>query len=327
MSKEDYRLGSKESSEQLIKDLYLDLRTKLIKWSSLTCQTTQARMGYVGQHLVSVVTGYPGSRSGARGEDIVISKSEYAEIKTCYRVDQLGKCADCDARVASIEDKCPVCQSAHLIRNDDSKWLITIRNDDEFKSILDPKYYYLVLFEFADIVSESNTDIVASILRIDPTCIGFAYCMFDYYLNIRASSVSHAPFNLWPHSLKLDIMLPELLYESIIKEDNSIETRVFPGQKEPEVVPIKAMPEYARTTTLSRAKIEALAERLKIAVPDRCGKEEILAKIEAKRRSSHITDKKLADEISRVVYLPELGGVKAKIPAKFKKAYSELASL
>lgn len=49
-------------------------------------------MGYVGQHLASIVTGYPGGKSGARGYDMIIDDAQYAEIKTCYRVDQLGKC-------------------------------------------------------------------------------------------------------------------------------------------------------------------------------------------------------------------------------------------
>lgn len=63
----NYTLGTIEASEALIKDLYIDLRAKVNAWSKITQQTPQARMGYVGQHLVSVVTGYPGGKSGARG--------------------------------------------------------------------------------------------------------------------------------------------------------------------------------------------------------------------------------------------------------------------
>ena len=54
----NYTLGTIEASEALIKDLYIDLRAKVNAWSKITQQTPQARMGYVGQHLVSVVTGY-----------------------------------------------------------------------------------------------------------------------------------------------------------------------------------------------------------------------------------------------------------------------------
>lgn len=85
----NYTLGTIEASEALIKDLYIDLRAKVNAWSKITQQTPQARMGYVGQHLVSVVTGYPGGKSGARGYDLVIDDERHGEIKTCYRVDQL----------------------------------------------------------------------------------------------------------------------------------------------------------------------------------------------------------------------------------------------
>lgn len=83
----NYTLGTIEASEALIKDLYIDLRAKVNAWSKITQQTPQARMGYVGQHLVSVVTGYPGGKSGARGYDLVIDderheKSRYTTIVT-----------------------------------------------------------------------------------------------------------------------------------------------------------------------------------------------------------------------------------------------------
>lgn len=95
----NYTLGTIEASEALIKDLYIDLRAKVNAWSKITQQTPQARMGYVGQHLVSVVTGYPGGKSGARGYDLVIDDERHGEIKTCYRVDQLGSCNACGAVV------------------------------------------------------------------------------------------------------------------------------------------------------------------------------------------------------------------------------------
>jgi len=45
------QLGDLASSEELIKDLFVDLRQKTWKWAIITKQTPQARMGYVGQHL------------------------------------------------------------------------------------------------------------------------------------------------------------------------------------------------------------------------------------------------------------------------------------
>lgn len=147
----NYTLGTIEASEALIKDLYIDLRAKVNAWSKITQQTPQARMGYVGQHLVSVVTGYPGGKSGARGYDLVIDDERHGEIKTCYRVDQLGSCNACGAVVSSLETECAVCSSTSINRKDDSKWLIAIRNNDEFAKLLDPYRYYFVLFEFESI--------------------------------------------------------------------------------------------------------------------------------------------------------------------------------
>jgi len=61
---ESRKLGDLESSEKLIYDLYIDLRKRVNSWAAITGQTAQARMGYVGQHLVSVVTDYRGGKSG-----------------------------------------------------------------------------------------------------------------------------------------------------------------------------------------------------------------------------------------------------------------------
>ena len=113
----NYTLGTIEASEALIKDLYIDLRAKVNAWSKITQQTPQARMGYVGQHLVSVVTGYPGGKSGARGYDLVIDDERHGEIKTCYRVDQLGSCNACGAVVSSLETECAVCRSTISVAN------------------------------------------------------------------------------------------------------------------------------------------------------------------------------------------------------------------
>lgn len=159
-----YRLGDVGSSEALIRELYIDLRRRINAWAAITKQTAQARMGYVGQHLVSIATGHPGGRSGARGKDLVISDTEYGEIKTCYRVDQLGACQSCGAVVASIEFECSGCGSENVLRKDDSKWLISIRTADEYDRILEPKHYYLVLFEFVDITKPET--IRASIWQV-----------------------------------------------------------------------------------------------------------------------------------------------------------------
>ena len=223
----DYKLGTLEASEALIKDLYIDLRTKVNEWSEITNQTPQARMGYIGQHLVSVVTGYPGGKSGARGYDLIMNDGTYGEIKTCYRVDQLGSCNKCGAVVSSLEIQCATCGSIDINRKDDSKWLISLRNDKEFEEVVEPIKYYFVLFEFEDLSDATNNNIVASIWEVDSKEKGFAFCMIDYYLNIRAKSKSKAPFNMWPHEFKFLLTKPTLIYQSKIMPDGTIHTIVL----------------------------------------------------------------------------------------------------
>jgi hypothetical protein len=188
--------GTPEFAAALLTDLYVRLRRDLQRWAAVTHQTPQPRMGYVGQHLVSVVTGYPGGRSGARGDDLKIPGGKVAEIKCCYRVDQLGHCRKCGTPVASIEKTCPNtdCGGADLERKDDSKWLLTPKSEQELRDLFIPVCYYLVLFEFADIQKADDIDV--RIYEVDPRCLGFALCMIDYYFNIRAHSASKAPFNL-----------------------------------------------------------------------------------------------------------------------------------
>ena len=95
--------------------------------------------------------------------------------------------------------------------------------DDLFKNV----NFYFVLFEFEELnVPET---IVISIWSVDPCNKGFAYCMLDYYKNIWSKSKSHAPFNLWPYSLKFELMAPLLIYRSRIDKKGNIETILFRG--------------------------------------------------------------------------------------------------
>mgnify|MGYP006432573909 CR=1 FL=1 len=218
-------LGTPQEAENLLRDLYVNLRTSVHAWAKKTNQTPQARMGYVGQHLVSAVTGLPGGRSGARGKDLVLPNGEYAEIKTCYRVDQLGQCLDCRAPVASIEQVCANCNSSRIDRKDDSKWLIGIRDENELASIVSPLSYYFVLFEFVDL--SNPKEVRATIWKVKNDAPGLIFALVDYWLNIRSKSNSKAPLNIWPHRVKFLAMRPEMIYSAVIHSDDSISTEVF----------------------------------------------------------------------------------------------------
>lgn len=293
-------LGSLESSEQLIKDLYVELRQKISMWASITKQTPQARMGYIGQHLVSVVTGFPGGRSGARGKDLVLPGGEFAEIKTCYRVDQLGKCNSCDSGVSALELECPSCKSKDIRRNDDSKWLIGIQHDQEFSEVLKPKYYYLVLFDFTDL--QKPDTIRASIWRVDPLAPGFAYCLIDYYKNIKAKSKSGAPFNLWPFQLKFELMRPLLIYQSFIPQDNTIKTRVFPGRDAGEHHPLSSLPTFSRSQNLTLNKVKEFAAMLCLTLPSTNDKKALLNAAQNEITSRNLGFDTVVDALARTLY-------------------------
>ena len=320
----DYVLGTLEASEQLIKDLYVDLRDRVNQWSEITKQTPQARMGYIGQHLVSVVTGFPGGKSGARGYDIVMEDDKYGEIKTCYRVDQLGKCANCNNVVSSLETECSACGSTDIIRKDDSKWLIGIRHDQEFAQILDPFRYYFVLFEFEEINNQDNNNIIASIWEVNPLVKGFAYCMMDYYVNIRAKSESKAPFNMWPHQLKFALTEPMLIYRSVIKGDGSIETIVFPTNNNTYI-------DVLDPTLYSQAKIitaDNIKKVLKHFHPEArvIGKTklQLLTMIKDYCNENDINNHTLCETFADAIYLPLLTPKKDELPEKLTRHYSDL---
>lgn len=320
----DYKLGTVEASEALIKDLYIDLRTKVNAWSEITNQTPQARMGYVGQHLVSVVTGFPGGKSGARGYDLVMDNGTYGEIKTCYRVDQLGSCSDCGAVVSSLESVCAACGSKNINRKDDSKWLITINNDTEFAEVIEPKAYYFVLFEFADLSDPSNNDIEASIWEVNPLNKGFAFCMVDYYLNIRAKSKSKAPFNMWPHEFKFALTKPQLIYRAMIKSNGNIETIIFPTLGNGFTDELEPLTEYSRATTITIDSALRVLSRLTGRRFYSKSKRDCLEYIENLRIKNHIPNDVLCDMFAEEIYLPLICPVKKAIPRDIISKYSEL---
>lgn len=321
----NYTLGTIEASEALIKDLYIDLRTKVNAWSEITKQTPQARMGYIGQHLVSVVTGYPGGKSGARGYDLVINNEKHGEIKTCYRVDQLGSCNTCSAVVSSLETECAACGSTSINRKDDSKWLIAIRNDDEFAKLLDPYRYYFVLFEFESIYDITNNNIIASIWEVNPKSKGFAYCMIDYYLNIRSQSKSKAPFNMWPHMLKFALTEPKLIYRSKITSDGEIITDVFPSKNNTYFDVLLPLDAYSGAITISVKNIKNIIKKYRSSARvSGLNKKELLTLLENIRTTDNITNTDLCNKFVDEIYLPKIISKKTDIPLSLRTHFTDL---
>ena len=325
MEEMEISLGDQQSSEKLIFDLYVDLRKRINKWAAITNQTAQARMGYVGQHLTSVVTGFPGGKSGARGHDLILPNNDYAEIKTCYRIDQLGRCDSCKARIASIEQICPECGSSDIRRNDDSKWLIGIRHDEEFSQILEPKAYYLVLFDFVDF--QTPDDVRASIWEVDPKLPGFAYCMVDYRLNIQSKSTSRAPFNLWPFQLKFCLMRPELIYRSTISiASESINTEIFPGRDLPQLHGLEPLDTYSRSQNLTIDKIKLLAKLLDFSEElPQMTKRNSLGFIQEYINNRGIATTEVADKVATALYLEDIRTHIATLPEPLRSRITAIS--
>lgn len=58
MNNDDIQLDtSKELIEECIKDLYINPKKSIVKWSKITNQTPQGKFAYPSQHLASIVVG------------------------------------------------------------------------------------------------------------------------------------------------------------------------------------------------------------------------------------------------------------------------------
>ena len=321
------KLKTIECVNALLNDLYIELRRKVNYWSALTDQTAQARMGYIGQHLVSAVTGFKGGKSGARGKDLVISSSEYAEIKTCSRVDQLGFCRSCHSPVSPTETKCSFCSYDAIERKDDSKWLISITeeypsssalidSEDILVNINKPKYFYFVLFEFEDIKIPTSP-IVVTIYRVDPKENGFTLCMLDYFYNIK----KNAPFNMWPHMLKFNLCNPKIIYRSKISIEGTISTIHFDNEN-PLIEPFNNLLQYSKSKNLTAKTLANLCEEFNL--PISYDAKDVLTRIESFSSTSDISNDLLIHKFANAFYrealtkaIENLNAIGRTIPSVF----------
>ena len=227
--------------------------------------------------------------------------------------------------VSSLETECAVCRSTSINRKDDSKWLIAIRNNDEFAKLLDPYRYYFVLFEFESIYDSNNNDIIASIWEVDPKSKGFAYCMIDYYLNIRSQSTSKAPFNMWPHMLKFALTEPTLIYRSKITNDGNIITDVFPSKNNTYSDVLLPLSSYSGSTTISVANIKNVIKKYSpSARVNGLNKEKLLQLLEDIRKTNNITNADLCNKFADEIYLPKIVLKKADIPLSLRSQFIDL---
>ena len=118
--------------ETFLREVIIEPRKTMRKWSKITNQTPNLKIGYIGQHLASLIIGMKGTGTGARGDDII----DGTEVKSCSRIDQLDKCNICEGNVLRSQNVCPSCGASDIDRKDDSKWLITIKSQSELEMYL-----------------------------------------------------------------------------------------------------------------------------------------------------------------------------------------------
>jgi len=291
------KLGDKASSEKLLKHLFVDLRKSLLKYAKITDQTNQARMGYVGQHLCSMVTGHKGGKSGARGPDLKIGKHT-GEIKTCMQVDQLGECKECKTKVASWERQCPNCQSKNIERKNDSKWLFKPSKDKKIKELFAEKWIYLVLFEHDDVKNIKST-ITVTIFRVNPRHIGFFNAIVDWHINDYPNS--NTAIDLHPRGPKFHFTRPRKIYESRITHDGKITTTIFPGENEPVTVEYPPSKwDAAKSITIDMLK--QFCKKEKINCKSCRTKKDYTSTIEKWSKKQVITNAKLVEKLTTIFY-------------------------
>lgn len=215
-----------ENIKQIVKlldELVLQPRINAIKWSAVTKQTPNIKIGYPGQHLASLITGMYGERTGARGNDLV----DGSEVKSCSRIDQLDKCNNCDSPVARLETKCSECGSTDIKRNNDSKWLFSVRNEAELK-LLTKKVPRVVLIigDYPNFKKNDFSTLRFQAFEIWPKSSRqkeFSIIMDNYYRKIylghkrKNPSSNPAPKNFWPYQYQFYICNPIQTFSCIVK--------------------------------------------------------------------------------------------------------------
>jgi len=204
---------------ECINDLFILPRKTLHKWSLITEQTPHTKIGYVGQHLASVLLNTKGTKTGARGEDCM----DKSEVKSCSRVDQSDKCKRCKINLTKFDKVCPKCKKNDKIkRNNDSKWLLTIRSERDLKKYLDLDRLVLIIEEYPNFDKNNFDDIGIKVYEIYPKkekCKHFKSILMEYWENIYKANREKnpkkvpAPKNLWPYSFQFYMCNPVKIFE------------------------------------------------------------------------------------------------------------------
>ena len=223
--------NNKANIENFINDVIITPRRSLRYWSNITNQTPAAKIGYIGQHLASLITGVRGTGSGARGDDL----ADTTEVKSCNKVDQADKCRCCGHRVMRYDVKCPNCGSEDIERKNDSKWLFSIRDEYELNQYKNLNRILLLLMDYPGFLNNDFSDIMISAFEIYPKenrMNVFNQLIDNHYKNIYRPKADEGkktnPMNLHPWSFQFYKCNPILVFQCVITDiDNNPEIKII----------------------------------------------------------------------------------------------------
>lgn len=211
---------NKTKIKKFIEEIIIAPKTTLKYWSQITKQTPAIKLGYIGQHLASLITGVQGTGSGARGDDL----ADGSEVKSCNKIDQVDRCKNCRQRVMRYEEICPNCSSNDIERKDDSKWLFSVRSEEELQQYLTMKRIVLLLMDYPNFSNNDFNHICISVFEIYPQeerMKVFGELISNHYRNIYLPKLTDNaktnPMNLHPFSYQFYMCNPINTFTCIIK--------------------------------------------------------------------------------------------------------------
>jgi hypothetical protein len=215
--------------KRLLDELVLRPRIGAIKWSNVTKQTPNIKVGYPGQHLASLITGMEGERTGARGKDL----RDGSEVKSCSRIDQMDRCKEkeCGASVSRSELRCPACDSDNIDRKEDSKWLFTVRTEADLAHLTHtvPRVV-LILGDYPNFGNHDFDTLRFEAFEIWPRHLrhrNFAKIMSHYYNEIYLKNRQKnpekvpAPKNFWPDKIGFYMCNPIRTFSCIVSDSRT----------------------------------------------------------------------------------------------------------
>lgn len=213
--------NNREKIIEFLNDLIIKPRVDIRKWADITKQTPTLKIGYIGQHLSSLILGMEGGRTGARGHDII----DGTEVKSCTKVDQADKCKDCGERIMRIETSCFNCGSTNINRKNDSKWLFSVRSEEELIQYKNLNRIFLLISDYPNFNNKDFSSIRFEGFEIYPTnqrMEKFNFLIENHYNNIylpkQLSGQKTNPMNLHPYSFQFYLCNPIKIFSCIIKD-------------------------------------------------------------------------------------------------------------